>query len=140
MPIAAPELQAFAAGFPIALLHWVIAFAILTLGIAVYVVLSPHRELTRVRQGNSAAAVSLGGSVVTLAIPLAAAVNASATAIEVALWGLSVTVLQLLIGRLVELFLRGLPERVAEGDAAAAWLLISAKTAAALVLAAAVSG
>ena len=36
--------------------------------------------------------------------------------------------------------LRGLPERIAEGDVAAAWLLVCAKTALCLVLAAAVAG
>lgn len=140
MPFGGPEFQAFAYGFPVALLHWAIAFLILLAGLAAYAALSPHRELDQVRASNAAAAVSLGGSGLGIAIPLAAAVSASATAVEVALWGLSVTVLQMLLTRLFDMLLRGLPARVAEGDVAAAWLLVSARVSSAIVLAAAVAG
>ncbi len=140
MPIAAPEIQAFANGFPIAMLHWAAALAILIAGVAAYAFLSPHREVAQARDGNAAAAVSLGGAIITLAIPLAAAVSASASTVEVALWGVSVMVLQLLLGRIADMVLRGLPERIAEGDVAAAWLLVCAKSALCLVLAAAVAG
>ena len=140
MPIAAPEIQAFANGFPIAMLHWAVALAILIAGAAAYAFLSPHREVAQARDGNAAGTVSLGGAILTLAIPLAAAVSASASTVEVALWGASVMVIQLLLGRLADMVLRGLPERIAEGDVAAAWLLVCAKTALCLVLAAAVAG
>ena len=139
MPIAAPELQAFANGFPLAMLHWVVALAVLIAGVAVYAALSPHREAAQARDGNAAAAVSLGAAVLSLALPLAAAVPASATTVEVALWGVSVTIIQLLLSRACDMLLRGLPERIAEGDVAAAWLLACAKVALALILAAAVS-
>ncbi len=139
MPIAAPELQAFANGFPLAMLHWVVALAVLIAGVAVYAALSPHREAAQARDGNAAAAVSLGAAVLSLALPLAAAVTASATTVEVALWGVSVTIIQLLLSRACDMLLRGLPERIAEGDVAAAWLLACAKVALALILAAAVS-
>jgi putative membrane protein len=140
MPIAAPEIQAFANGFPIAMLHWAVALVILIAGIAAYGLLSPHRELAQARDGNAAAAVSLGAAILTLAIPLAAAVSTSASTVEVAIWGISVMVLQLLLSRLTDMALRGLPDRIAEGDVAAAWLLACAKGALCLVLAAAVAG
>ena len=139
MPIAAPELQAFAYGFPVALAHWAIAFAILVAAVAAYSLLNPHREMAQVQAGNAAAAVSLAGALITIALPLAAAISASVTWIEVALWGASVTVIMLLLIRVIDVTLRGLPERVAEGDAPAAWLLTSARVAASIVLAAAVS-
>jgi len=47
---------------------------------------------------------------------------------------------QLLIFRLVDILLRGLPRRIQEGEMAAAATLVGAKLATALILAAAVSG
>ncbi len=139
MSVATPEIQAFANGFPIAMLHWAVALVILVAGVAVYALLSPHREIKQARDGNAAGAVSLGGAIITLALPLAAATSASATAVEVGLWGVSVMALMLLLSRLADMALRGLPERIAEGDVAAAWLLVCAKAALSLVLAAAVA-
>ena len=57
--------------------------------------------------------------------------------IETAIWGLSVSVVVLLIFRLIDVLLRGLPQRVQEGEVSAAALLVAAKLAAALVVAAA---
>ncbi len=50
------------------------------------------------------------------------------------------TLLQLLLFRLADLLFRGLPQRVEEGDVAAAVLLVAAKVACALLIAAAVAG
>ena len=48
--------------------------------------------------------------------------------------------LQLLIFRLVDLALHGLPQRIAEGEVAAAALLVGAKLATALIIASAMAG
>jgi putative membrane protein len=47
---------------------------------------------------------------------------------------------QLLYFRLVDIALKGLPERIQEGDVPAAALLVGAKLAVAIILAAAVAG
>jgi len=102
--------------------------------------LTPHKEITLIRDGNTAAAVSLGGVLVGLAIPLAVSLKASTTLIELALWGVAITLVQLLVFRLVDILLRGLPKRIQDGEMAAAAMLVGAKIATALILAAAVSG
>ena len=81
MPTPSPEIQAFAAGFPVFLLHAGVTVAILFAAAALYVLLTPHREITLIREGNAAAAVSLGGVLVGLAIPLAISLKASTTLI-----------------------------------------------------------
>lgn len=139
MPTPSPEIQAFAAGFPVTLLHAAVSVAILIAATAVYILLTPHREITLVREGNAAAAVSLAGVMVGLAIPLATSLKASTTLVEVALWGAATVVLQLLIFRLVDLVLRGLPKRIQDGEMAAAAMLVGAKLATALIIAASVS-
>ena len=52
----------------------------------------------------------------------------------------AVVVLQLLAFRLVDMLLTGLPQRIRDGETAAAVLLVGAKLATALILAAALTG
>jgi putative membrane protein len=137
MPTPSPEIQAFAAGFPVFLLHVSVTVTILIAAAAAYILLTPHKEITLIREGNTAAALSLGGVLVGLAIPLSASLKASTNVIEIGLWGAVTVVVQLLIFRLVDMILRGLPKRIQEGEVSAAALLVGAKLATALILAAA---
>jgi len=139
-PLQSPEIQAFATGFPVTLLHFAVTLAILIAGAAAYIMLTPHKEITLIRQGNASAAVSLGGVLVGLAIPLAISLKASTTLIELSLWGIATVLVQLLIFRLLDLVLHGLPKRINDDEMAAAAMLVGAKLATAIVLAAAVSG
>jgi putative membrane protein len=137
--IRSPILQAWATGFPVTLLHALVTLLILAAGAAVYALITPHKEIALVREGNAAAAVSFGGVLIGLAIPLAAALSASVSLLEVALWGGATVVVQLTIFRLADLALHDLPTRIARGEMAAAALLAAAKLGTAIVLAAAVS-
>ncbi len=132
-----PEIQAFAAGFPVFLAHAGVTVAILFAAVALYVLLTPHKEITLIREGNTAAAISLAGVLVGLAIPLAASLKASTNVIEIGLWGAVTVVVQLLVFRLVDLMLHGLPRRIQEGEVSAAALLVGAKLATAVIIAAA---
>jgi putative membrane protein len=140
MPTPSPEIQAFATGFPVTLMHAAVTVVILFAAAAVYVLLTPHKEIALIRQGNTAAALSLGGVLVGLAIPLAVSLKASTTLVELGLWGVPIMVVQLLVFRVVDLVLHGLPRRIQDGEMAAATLLAGAKLATALIIAAAVAG
>ncbi len=135
-----PEIQAFTNAILIALGHGAISLALLAAGAVLYAFLTPHKEITQIREGNSAAALSFGGVLVALALPLALSLTASASALEILLWGIMTVAVQLLVFRLIDLLFSGLPQRVAEGEVSAAALLVSAKLASAMVLAAAVAG
>jgi putative membrane protein len=137
MPTPSPEIQAFAAGFPIFLAHTGATVTILFAAAALYILLTPHREITLIREGNTAAAVSLGGVLLGLAIPLAASLKASTNLIEIGLWGAVTVLVQLLVFRLVDVMLHGLPRRIQDGEVAAAALLVGAKLATAVIIAAA---
>ena len=137
MPTPSPEIQAFATGFPVFLAHAGVTVVILFAAAALYVLLTPHKEITLIREGNAAAAVSLGGVLLGLAIPLSASLRASTNVIEIGLWGAVTVVVQLLVFRLVDMILRGLPRRIQEGEMSAAALLVGAKIATALIIAAA---
>jgi putative membrane protein len=132
-------MQAFASGFPVALLHIAVSVVMLLGAAALYIVLTPHKEISLVRQGNTAAAVDLGGVLVGLALPLAFSLKGSTSLIDVALWGVATVAIQLLVFRLVDVLLHGLPKRIKDGEMAAAALLVGAKLATAMIVAAAVA-
>ena len=138
--LQSPEIQAFATGFPITLLHAGVTLTMLVLGAVVYALPTPHKEITLIREGNSAAALSLGGVFVGLAIPLAVSLKASTSVVEIIIWGVATIAVQLLVFRVTDMILKGLPERIHEGEVAAAALLVGAKLGVALILAAAVAG
>ncbi|HEY5071585.1 MAG TPA: DUF350 domain-containing protein [Caulobacteraceae bacterium] len=137
--LQSPELQAWAAGFPLALLHALVALVLLTAGTTLYALITPHRDIHQIRRGNAAAAVSFGGVIVGLALPLAVSLTASTSLVDVAIWGLAAIFIQLAVFRLTDIVLHGLPQRIAEGELAAAALLVSAKLATAIILAAAIA-
>ena len=135
-----PEIQAFSAGFPATLAHAAVSLILLGAGAAIYALMTPHREIQEIRDGNAAAAVSFGGVLLGLAVPLAFSLTASTSIEELGLWGVAIVAVQLLLFRVVDFVLKGLPQRVQEGEVPAAVVLVSAKMACAILLAAAVAG
>ena len=69
--LSSAEIQAFASGFPLLLVHVVATLALLGLGAVIYAWLTPWKEIALIRDGNAAAAVAFGGVLLGLAIPLA---------------------------------------------------------------------
>jgi putative membrane protein len=140
MNAVTPEVQAFAVGFPHTLLHAGVTVAMLLLGTGLYALLTPYKDLQLIREGNTAAALSLGGIFVGLALPLAVSLAGSITVLEMVIWAVAIIAVQLAAFRLTDLALRGLPKRIAAGEMAAATFLVAVKFAVAMILAAAVAG
>jgi uncharacterized membrane protein YjfL (UPF0719 family)/soluble P-type ATPase len=114
--------------------------ALLAAGAILYALLTPWKEIALIREGNAAAAVAFSGVLVGLAVPLAVSLSVSTSLKDIALWGVATVVLQLLAFRIVDMILTGLPQRIREGEIAAAVLLVGAKLSTALILAAALTG
>lgn len=138
--LGSAEVQAFASGFPVLLLHLGVTLALMTAGAMLYALLTPWKEIALIRDGNAAAAVAFGGVLVGLAVPLAVSMSVSTSLRDIALWGAATVVIQLLVFRVVDMVLTGLPQRIEEGEVAAAVLLVAAKLATAVILAAALTG
>ena len=109
------EVQAFATGFPTTLAHLGVTLALLAAGATLYALFTPWREISLIREGNSAAAVAFSGVLLGLAIPLAVSLSVSTSIKDIVLWGVATVVLQLLAFRLVDMLLTGLPQRIREG-------------------------
>lgn len=60
---------------------------LLALALAIYVMLTPYHEITLIRQGNRAAACSLGGTAIGMAIVLFSTASGTFALIELAVWG-----------------------------------------------------
>ena len=138
MDFAAP-INAFVAGFPDFIIQLGAALTLFIVSLIVYVLMTPHKELALIRAGNPSASLAFAGVVVGLAIPLGSCLAHSFGVIDLTIWGVVTLLLQLLAFRFADIFLRGLPRRIAEGDVAAAIFLMSIKIGLALILAGAVS-
>ena len=134
-----PVIQSFLVGFPVLILHSSVTLAMLAMGVFFYIKITPYDEIDLVRAGNSAAAASLAGAIIGLAVPLAFSMSSSVTIWEILIWGPVTLFLQLIAFRLTDLMLRDLPKRITDGEMGAALLLISIKLAVAAINAAAVT-
>lgn len=133
-------IQGFVAGFPILMLHSSITIALLALGVVIYMKVTPYDDIGLIRDGNTAAAVSMAGAVLGLGLPLAFSMAASVSVWEVLIWGPVTLILQLVAYRLTDAILRDLPRRIVDGEVAPAIFLVSIKLAVAAINAAAVTG
>ncbi len=133
-------IQSFLAGFPVLMLHTSVTVAMLVAAIFVYIRITPYDDIKLIRDGNTAAAVSLSGAIVGLALPLAFSMASSISVWEVLIWGPVTLVLQLIAFRVADLVLKDLPRRIVDGEMGSAILLVSIKLGAAAINAAAVTG
>jgi putative membrane protein len=131
--------EQFISGFDDYLIQLAVALAIFVIGLVAYVLLTPHKELALIRDGNPSAAVAFGGVVVGIAIPLGACLAHSFSVMDLVIWGVVTLLIQLIAFRVTDMLLHGLPRRIAEGDVAAALMVMSVKLGVALILAGAVS-
>jgi putative membrane protein len=138
MDFTAP-LSAFVAGFPDFIVQLGVALGLFVASLIIYVIMTPHKELALIRAGNPSAALAFAGVVVGLAIPLGSCLAHSFGVIDLIIWGVVTLLLQLIAFRFADMFLRGLPRRIAEGDVAAAVFLLSVKIGLALILSGAVA-
>lgn len=138
MDFSAP-INAFVAGFPDFIIQLGVAIGLFIASLIIYVLMTPHKELALIRAGNPSAALAFGGVVVGLAIPLGSCLEHALGLWDLLIWGIVTLLLQLLAFRFADIFLRGLPRRIAEGDVAAAVFLMSVKIGLALILAGAVA-
>lgn len=74
------------AALPGFLSHFLAGLVLLALTVLAYVRFTPHNELALIRQGNSCAALSLGGAVLGFALPIAASVSHSANLLDAVVW------------------------------------------------------
>ena len=133
-------IQSFLSGIPFLLTHFGVTIVMLVVGAFIYVKITSHDEMALIRDGNNAAAVSLSGAILGLAIPLAFCMANSVNVYDIVIWGLVTLVIQLVTFWIIDLWLRDLSRKIEDGQVGTAILLASVKLAVASINAAAISG
>ena len=135
-----PVIQSFLAGFPVLLLHFVVTLGMLGIGVTIYLFVTPYRELDLIRNGNTAAAVSISGAIIGMAIPLAICMATSVNIWDIVIWGVVTLLIQSLAYRIGDVLLKDAPTRIENGEIGAAILIVGIKLAISFINAAAVAG
>lgn len=105
------------------LVHFGIAIVAVLVFVAIYVTITPHREFHLIRQGNSAAAISLSGAILGYTIPLAKAVSQSESIPDMLIWSGVALLSQLVAYGIGRLILPQLSAHVDEGKTASSIFL-----------------
>ncbi len=91
-----------------------------------YQMVTPYHESSLIREGNAAAAVSLGGALIGFVLPLASALSQTVSLPEFAAWAVLAGVIQIasfiVVSRLVY---KNLAQRIEAGEMAAAIYMAS---------------
>lgn len=132
-------INAFVSGFPDFIVQLAAALGLFVASLIIYVLMTPHKELDLIRAGNPSASLAFGGVIVGLAIPLGSCLAHAFGLWDLVIWGVVTLLIQLLAFRFADIFLRGLPRRIAEGDVAAAVFLMSIKIGLGLIVSGAVA-
>lgn len=110
-------------GFPAFVSHFITALAFLFVFIAIYIRITPYKEITLIREGNTAAAASLSGAVIGYAIALSSSVAHSVDLYDMLIWSGIGLVVQLLAYFITRLMLPDLVKDVPENRLASGLFL-----------------
>ena len=105
--------------------YFATAVGLLAVFVVLYVFVTPYSELALIREGNTAAAVSLGGAIVGYALPIAVSVAVSHSIAAMVGWGVVASVVQLLAFIAARLALPRLNESIPQGKMASGIFLAS---------------
>lgn len=133
-------LEALSTGLPLLILHLVVTLALLALGVACYMAITPFNERRMIEEGNPAAGTVLAGTIIALSIPLAATLATSAVLLDIVLWGIVALILQLIAFMFAARLVPRLQAHIEGRNVAAALTLVGVQLAVALLNAAAMAG
>jgi putative membrane protein len=105
-------------GVPAFAAYFIAAILLCVAFVVAYTAITPNKELELIREGNTAASIEVGMSLVGFSIPLASAIYHAGSLIDCVVWGLVALVAQLVAYLLARLAHRNLPAGIAKNDIA----------------------
>ena len=126
-------------GLPFLISHFVTSVIMFLIGVIIYLLITPMKEIALIRKKNTAAAISFSGALIGLSLPLASSLSASGSIHEIIVWGLVAIVIQLFCFKAVDILINDLPKRIENGELSSSILLFSIKISVALLNSAAIS-
>ena len=133
-------LSTLSSGLPVLALQFAVSLGLLAVGAVVYMALTPFNERELIARGNMAAGIVLSGTLVALAIPLAATLATSHVTLDILLWGVVALIIQLVTFALAAAAMPGLRAMIEADNAASACVLTGIQLAVALLNAGAMAG
>jgi putative membrane protein len=111
------------AGFDDFLVYLAVSLAYLAVFVAIYIRITPYREMQLIREGNMAASFSLSGAILGFIVPLASAIQHSVSLVDMAIWGLVAMVVQIAAFVVVKLCIPSITRDIPEGKGAQGFFL-----------------
>lgn len=105
------------------LIYFGVALVLLFAFTFVYIKVTPYKELELIRAGNKAAAISLSGAMLGFAMPLASTVVNAVNLVDLVLFAVLATVVQLVAFVFVRMLIPNLGGAIEGGDVAKATFL-----------------
>jgi putative membrane protein len=139
MGFASGAVEAYLAGLPYLLSHFVVAIIILLVGVVIQVKVTPINENKLIQSGNIAASISLAGAFLALSIPLAASLTVSISLVSILIWGVTAIIIQLICDRLATIYVSNVYEKIDNGEIAPAIYLVGIKLSVAAINSAVIS-
>ncbi len=100
-------------------IYFACAIILLAIFITIYTLLTPQHEWTLIRNGNTAASLSLGGALIGFVLPLGSVIVNSLSLVDMLIWGGVAMIVQLLVFSMLRLLLPPLPARLTNNETAA---------------------
>src|SRR6266852_9912976 len=120
-------------------LTFLVSLALLGAFITLYSFLTSHREMTLIRRGNKAAALSLGGAIGGFVIPVGKAVAQSVSLVDLVVWAAIAFVAQILAYAAAAALVPHLSKAIADDHVASGILLAALAVAIGILNAAAMT-
>jgi putative membrane protein len=133
------EILSSVAGLPAFLLYFALALVLVAAFLVIYMWVTPYDELTLIRGGDTAAAISLSGALIGFVLPLASAIAHSVSWLDMIIWGAIALVVQLAVFFIVSRVVPQLSKAISDGGTAQATLLAAASVGIGIVNAACMS-
>ena len=105
------------------LVYLAVAVALVAVFVALYIRVTPYREIQLIREGNMAASFSLSGALLGFIVPLASAVQHSVNLVDMALWGAIAMLVQLAAYVVVKLLIPTLTEDITNNKGSTGFFL-----------------
>jgi putative membrane protein len=111
------------AGFDDFLVYLAVSLVYLALFVAIYIRVTPYREMQLIREGNMAASFSLSGALLGFIVPLCSAIQHSVSLVDMAIWGLVAMLVQIVAFVVVKLCIPSITRDIPEGKGAQGFFL-----------------
>jgi putative membrane protein len=105
------------------LIYFSVALLLLVAFTLIYTKVTPYNEIALIRDGNTAAAISLSGALLGFALPLASTVANAVNLIDLGLFAVLATVVQLIVFVFARMLMPGLTASIEAGNVAKATFL-----------------